>query len=89
MRMHGAQLLKTSIISRGVGNPTVDGELCLRSAKSYETYYEDSVDRWKNNLYEVSICRCARITKEVHRIILKLFDALQFDGIGMVETFLI
>jgi hypothetical protein len=27
-------------------NPTVDGELSWRSVKSYDTNYEDSLDRW-------------------------------------------
>jgi hypothetical protein len=39
-------------------NPTFDGELRWRSICSYDTYLEEAMDIWKNNLYEVSTERC-------------------------------
>jgi hypothetical protein len=61
----------------------------LRSAKPYEIDSEDAMERWKQNMYEVSTRRCARITKAVHWIGFELCDALCFDGTGLVETFLV
>jgi hypothetical protein len=46
-------------------NPTADGELRWRSVKYYDMDSEDALDRWQNNLYEVSTRRCTRITKAV------------------------
>jgi hypothetical protein len=42
-------------------NPMVDGELSWRSMKSYDIDSDDTMERWKNNIYEVSTRRCACI----------------------------
>jgi hypothetical protein len=42
-------------------NLTTDGELSWRSVKYYDMDSDDSLDRWKNNIYEVSTRRCAHI----------------------------
>jgi hypothetical protein len=60
-----------------------------RSVFSYDTYSKDSLEIWKNKLYEDSTRICTRITKEVHHIGLELCDAPIFDGIGPVDTFLV
>jgi hypothetical protein len=70
-------------------NLVVDGELCLRSVNSYDTDFEDALERWKNKLYEVSTCRCARITKAICWIGSELCDTLCLDGTVSVEAFLI
>jgi hypothetical protein len=49
-------------------NPTIDGELNCRSVKYYDTYSEDSMDRWKNNLYKFSTHICIRKTKALYWI---------------------
>jgi len=43
-------------------NPTTYGELSWQSVKYYDTYSEDALDRWKNNLYRVATRRCAHIS---------------------------
>jgi len=47
-------------------NPTAYGELSWQSVKSYDTDSEDSMERWKNKLYEVSTRRCVKITRAMH-----------------------
>jgi hypothetical protein len=68
-------------------NPTTDGKLSWRSVKSYDTDSEEAMDRWKNNLYEIST-RCVRITKAVCWIGITLCDTSVFDGTGRVQDFL-
>jgi hypothetical protein len=57
--------------------------------KSYDTDSEDAIERWQQNMYEVSTQRCARITKAIHYIEIELCDALCFDGRRSVESFLV
>jgi hypothetical protein len=91
MRMHITLLLKTSIKSQGIGRLYQSQSgwgTKWRSVKSYDIDSKDSMERWKNNLYEVSTRRCAQITKVVHWIGSELCDAPRFDGIGPMDTFL-
>jgi hypothetical protein len=41
-----------------------DGELSWRSVKSYDMDSENTMDRWKNKLYEISKRRCMHISAE-------------------------
>jgi hypothetical protein len=36
-------------------NPIANDELSWRSVKYYDTNFEDTIDRWKNKLYEVYV----------------------------------
>jgi hypothetical protein len=46
-------------------NPVADRELSWRIFRSYKIDYEDAMERWQHNLYEVSTRRCVHIsTKE-------------------------
>jgi hypothetical protein len=40
----------------------MDKELIIKSVDSYDIDLEDVMERWKNNLYEVSTRRCTQIT---------------------------
>jgi hypothetical protein len=48
--------------------PIDDDELISRSVCSYDTDSKDDMERWNNNIYEVSTGRCTWITKVVHKI---------------------
>jgi hypothetical protein len=39
-------------------NTMVDGEMSWRSVHSYDTDLENSMERWKNKIYDVSTRRC-------------------------------
>jgi hypothetical protein len=70
MRMHRARTIENIYKVMGCRedyiNPTTNGELSWRSVKSYDMDSEDALDRWKNNIYEVSTRRCAHISMEEH-----------------------
>jgi hypothetical protein len=66
-------------------NPTADGELSWRSVKYYDMDSEDALDRWKNQIYEVSTRRCAHILAEEH---VENFGSYQYDGSELVDTFI-
>jgi hypothetical protein len=51
--------------------------------KSYDTYFEDPLDRWKNKIYEVSTRICAHISVEEKK---EYFGSYLYDGLDMVET---
>ena len=46
-------------------NPTTDGNLRWRCASSCSSDSREALENWKNRLHEVSMRRCARITKSV------------------------
>jgi hypothetical protein len=47
------------------------------------------MERWQNKLGELSTHKCVRITKAIRLIGSELCDSTQFDGIGLVEAFLV
>jgi hypothetical protein len=46
-------------------NPITNGELRWRSVKYYDMDSKDSMERWKNKIYEVSRHKCVWIMKAV------------------------
>ena len=62
-----------------------DKEIRWRSICSFDTKSEESMERWKNQLYEMSNERCERIIKSMHWIGSKLHHPLNFDGNGLVD----
>jgi hypothetical protein len=70
-------------------NPTIDGNLSCRSESACSSDSEEALENWHNIMYEVSMWRCARLTKAVHWIGTELSNIPTFDGLNNLETFLI
>jgi hypothetical protein len=68
--------------------PTNDGNLSWKSANACSSDSEESLENWKNKMYEVSTRRCARLTREVHWIGTIVSNFPTFDGLNPLETFL-
>jgi hypothetical protein len=49
-------------------NPTAEGNLSWRSISSCASDSEEGLDNWQNRLHEVSMRRCARMTKSLRWI---------------------
>jgi hypothetical protein len=47
------------------------------------------MENWQNNMYEVSVQRCARLTREVRWIGTDVSNMPTFDGLNHLETFLL
>jgi hypothetical protein len=70
-------------------NPTTDGELRWRIVHSYDKNSEEAMERWQNNIYEVSTKRCAQITKTMCEIGSRTYALPWFDGTNSMDTFLL
>jgi hypothetical protein len=62
-------------------NPTIDGNLRWRSDNTCSSDSEEALENWQKKMYEVSMRRCAILTREVH--------LPTFDGLNHLETFLV
>ena len=69
-------------------NPTADGNLSWRCARSCTSKSEEALENWKNRLHEVSMRRCARITKYVQRVGTQSRPLPTYEGLPNLETFL-
>ena len=49
-------------------NPIVDGNMRWRCVSSCTLDSGEALENWKNRLHEVSMRRCAKITKSVRRV---------------------
>ena len=49
-------------------NPIVDGNLSWKSASSCTFDLGEALESWKNWLHEISMRRCARVTRSVRRV---------------------
>jgi hypothetical protein len=70
-------------------NPTTDVNLSWRSESACSSDLEESLENWKNRMYEISTWRCARLTWEVHWIGTEVSNLPTFDGLNHLETFLL
>lgn len=68
-------------------NPIVDEELSWRSICSYGTDSEESLERWKNRLHEMSTRRCAHVTKYVRWIGAQLRELPSYDVTRLLSEF--
>ena len=46
-------------------NPTTNGNLSWKSSSYYTSDSREALENWKNRLHEVSLRRCARVTRSV------------------------
>jgi hypothetical protein len=61
-------IYKLTKIQHDYINPTIDENISWRSECACSSDSEEALENWQNRMYEVSIRRCARLTREVHWI---------------------
>ena len=49
-------------------NPKADSKLSWKSVISYTSNSSEAVENWQNQMHEVSMRRCARITRSVRQV---------------------
>ena len=49
-------------------SPTADGNLSWKSTSSYTSDSGEALENWQNRLHEVSMRRCARVTRSMRRV---------------------
>ena len=59
------QIYNVTAMQEDYINPTMDGNSTWKSASSCTFDSEAALENWKNRLHEVSIRRCARVTRYV------------------------
>ena len=59
------QIYNVTTMQEDYINPTTDGNLRWKSASSCTSDLGEALENWKNRLHEVSIRRCARVTRYV------------------------
>jgi hypothetical protein len=69
-------------------NPIADKNLSWRSDNTFSSDSEEALENWKDQMYEVSTRRCARLTREVHWIDTTVSNLPTFDGLNPLENFL-
>ena len=70
-------------------NPTVDGKLSRRSVISCTFDSGDALENWKNRLHEVSMRRCARITRYIRRVGVEASEFPTYEGLPTLASFLV
>ena len=69
-------------------NPTADGNLSWRGTSSCTSYLGEALENWQNRLHEVSMRRCARITKSIRRVGTQSRSLPTYEGLPNLEMFL-
>ena len=68
-------------------NPTTDGKLSWQSVSSCTYDLGDALENWKNRLHEVSMRRCTRITRSIHRVGVEEIGLPTYEGIPNLTYF--
>ena len=70
-------------------NPIDDGRLSWKIVSSCISYSSDSLQNYQNKLHEVSMRRCARITRYFQRVGTEVSDFPTYEGLPNLESFLV
>ena len=70
-------------------NPTVNGNLSCRSTSSCTSDSGEALENWKNRLHEVSMRRCAKVTRSMRRVENRSRQLTSYEGLPKLVTFLI
>lgn len=68
--------------------PTAEEKLTWEHASSCASQSSEQLENWQNILHEVSIRRCARVTKSVRCIISEVCNLHSYDVLGDVNVFI-
>ena len=69
-------------------NPTTDGNPSWKSASSCTSDSGEALENWKNPLPEVSMRRCAKVTRFVRQAENELREFPTYEGLPNLATFL-
>ena len=69
-------------------NPRTNGKLSWRSVRSCTSYFGEALENWQNRMHEVSMIRCARITRYVRRVGTDTSDLPIYEGLHNLASFL-
>ena len=67
----------------------VDGVLCWKKDSDFFSNSDGEMEKWKNQLHDVSVLRCLRVTKDFRCISSEVRDLPYFDGPGSIRDFLL
>ena len=62
------QIYNVTVMHEDHISPTADGNLSWKCASSCTSDLGEALENWKNRLHEVSMRRCARVTRSVRRV---------------------
>jgi hypothetical protein len=80
-------LYNISVSMNDYVNSTADGALIWRSINSCTSELEPGLKNWQQRMHEVSIRRCAHMTKSVHWIGIELCDPPKYYGFTYIKKF--
>ena len=69
-------------------NPMADGNLSWRSVSSCTSNSGDALENWQNILHEVSMHRCVKFTRVVHRVGAEASVLPTYEGFHNLASFL-
>ena len=69
-------------------NPTVDGKIAWEHESSCTSDSDEEIERWQNQLHEVTTLNCNMMTRLLHCISTEVRNLPIDDGLSEVDTFL-
>ena len=74
------QIYNVAAMQEDYINQTVDGNLRWKSSSSCTSDSGEALDNWKNRLHEVSMRRCARVTRSVRWVETELREIPTYES---------
>ena len=68
-------------------NPTIDRNMCWRSVSLCTSNLVEALENWQNRLHEVSMRRCARITRSVRWLGDEVNNIPTYEGFPSLASF--
>ena len=69
-------------------NPTADGRISWERESSYTSDSDEEVERWQNQLHEVTTLNCNMMIRSLRRMTTEERELLTYDGLTVVDEFL-
>ena len=70
-------------------NPTTDGKLSWQTVSSCTSNSGNTLENWQNRLHEVSMRRCARITRSMRRVGVEASELPTYEGLPNLAYFIV
>ena len=69
-------------------NPTAEGRISWEHESSCTSDSDDEIERWKNQLHEVTTLNCNMMMRSLCCISMEVRDLPMYDGLSEVDDFL-
>lgn len=66
-------------------NPTTDGRISWEHEISHMSDLDEEIERWQNQLHEVTTLKYNMMTRSLHCILIKMRDFPTYNGLGEVD----